>query len=255
MIIERKAAIMFNFILILIFLGGILGGMISSVAGGASIVSYPILLISGVPPIFANITNHGTLIFDYLGAISSSTRELKGHWKQAIFYSLSATVGAMFGTYLLLVFPSKVFEKVVPIFLILSGLLFLIGNKKRISTRIIPKPLIIVTMFLMGCYTGYFGGANGVILLAALQYLSNEDFLVNNAIKNVICGIANVVAFIIFVFRSQVYWLQGIFLALGMLIGGFLGPKILRHISIVKLRWGIAVLAFLQAIYFFVQSY
>ncbi|WP_245954262.1 sulfite exporter TauE/SafE family protein [Companilactobacillus formosensis] len=252
---RRKELIMFNFILILVFLGGIFGGMISSVAGGASIVSYPILLISGVPPIFANITNHGALIFDYLGAISSSTEELKGHWKQSIFYAMSATVGAVFGTYLLLAFPSKVFEKVVPIFLVLSGILFLIGNKKKNSTRVIPKFLIVVIMFMMGCYTGYFGGANGVILLAALDYLTNENFLVNNAIKNVICGLANVVAFVIFIFRSQVYWLQGIFLAAGMLIGGFLGPRILRHISIVKLRWVIAILAFIQANYFFIQSY
>lgn len=247
---------MLNFTLVLVFFGGIVGGIISSVAGGASIVSYPVLLISGVPPIFANITNHGALIFDYLGAVASSAQELKGHWKQALFYAISATVGAIFGTYLLLAFPSSVFEKVVPIFLVISGTMFLLGKKQNRGTKKnLANIWIIIIMALMGCYTGYFGGANGVIVLAVLQYLTNEDFLVNNAIKNVICGVANVSAFIMFIFRSKIYWQQGIFLAAGMLIGGLLGPKILRHVSVKMVRWIVAILAFIQAIYFFIQAY
>ncbi|WP_295747261.1 sulfite exporter TauE/SafE family protein, partial [uncultured Limosilactobacillus sp.] len=217
---------------LLILIGGIVGGIISSIAGGASIVSYPVLLLSGVQPIFANITNHGALIFDYAGAIASSKRELASHWGQAGFYAACSTIGAILGTYLLLAFPARVFERVVPILLLLSGLLFIFGQKKpqrqRAMKKKLPKALVAIIMLLMGCYTGYFGGANGVVVLAAFQYMTSNDFLVDNAIKNVICGCGNLVAFIIFVFRSKVYWTQGIILAVGMLIGGYLGPMLLR---------------------------
>lgn len=245
-------------LILLIFVGGIIGGIISSIAGGASIVSYPVLLLSGVKPISANITNHGALIFDYIGAIVSSLKELKGHWKITIFYAINSSIGAIAGTYLLLAFPAKIFERVVPILLMVSGCLFIFGKKevKKVENKKqLPNLLIAIIMILMGCYTGYFGGANGVIVLAALQYMTTEDFLTNNAIKNVICGCGNLIAFAIFVFRSQIYWEQGIVLAIGMLIGGYLGPKMLRHTSIRLVKILVGSLAFIQAIYFFISAY
>lgn len=245
-------------ICLLIFIGGIVGGIISSIAGGASIVSYPILLLSGVRPLFANMTNDGSLIFDYSGAIISSLKELRGHWFQTIFFAAWSTVGAILGSCLLLTFPAKVFERIIPFLLIISGLLFLIGKKKSHKIRKVikvPRFLTIMIMTLIGCYTGYFGGASGVIVLAALQHLTNETFLVDNAIKNVICGCGNFVAFIVFIFRAQICWHQGIILALGMLIGGYLGPRFLRHVPVNKVKIIVALLAFTQAVYFFISAY
>ncbi len=247
-------------LILLIFIGGIIGGIISSIAGGASIVSYPVLLLSGVKPIFANITNHGALIFDYIGAIVSSLRELKGHWRTTIFYAISSLIGAIAGTYLLLAFPAKIFEHVVPILLMISGFLFIFGKKENKKETVenhkeLPWFLVAIIMILMGCYTGYFGGANGVIVLAALQYMTTENFLTNNAIKNVICGCGNLIAFVVFVFRAPIYWEQGIILAIGMLIGGYLGPKMLRHASVQIIKIVVGSLAFIQAIYFFITAY
>ena len=199
------------------------------------------------------------MIFDYAGAIASSKRELKGHWGQAGFYAACSTIGAILGTYLLLAFPAKVFERVVPILLLVSGLLFIFGKKRptrQLATRKdLPKVWVAIIMLLIGCYTGYFGGANGVIVLAAFQYMTSNDFLVDNAIKNVVCGCGNLVAFIIFIFRSKVYWTQGIILAIGMLIGGYLGPMLLRHVSVKAVRLIVGSLAFIQAIYFFITAY
>lgn len=244
-------------LIILIFVGGIIGGIISSIAGGAAIVSYPVLLLAGIKPLFANITNDGALIFNYLGAIVSSLKELKGHWRTTIFYAISTSVGAVSGACLLLAFPAKVFERIVPILLMISGCLFLFGKKENESTKNKQLPWLVATiiMFLMGCYTGYFGAANGVLVLAALQYMTNETFLVNNAIKNFICGCGNLVAFIIFVLRAPIYWQQGIVLAAGMLIGGYLGPKLLRHAPVKTIKTVVGSLAFIQAIYFFVTAY
>lgn len=253
---------------VLIIAGGVVGGIISSIAGGASIVSYPVLLLAGVPPLAANVTNHGALIFDYLGAIASSRRELAGHWRLALRLTAFAAVGAVGGTFLLLAFPATVFERVVPVLLVLSGLVFLPrrhvaragkrhAGKDQTATshtdhQYHPTPrgkrmLLPVLMLAVGCYTGYFGGANGVVVLAVLQIFLDMDFLTENAIKNVICAGGNCVAFAVFVLRSTIYWREGLLLAAGMLVGGFVGPALLRHVSVRRVRVIVAGLAFLQA--------
>lgn len=244
-------------LIILIFIGGIIGGIISSIAGGAAIVSYPVLLLAGIKPLFANITNDGALIFNYLGAIISSLKELKGHWRTTIFYAISTSIGAASGACLLLAFPAKVFERIVPILLMISGFLFIFGKKGKQTAKNKQLPAVVaaIIMFLMGCYTGYFGAANGVLVLAALQYMTKENFLVNNAIKNFICGCGNFIAFIIFVLRASIFWQQGIILAAGMLIGGYLGPKLLHHASVKTIKTVVGSLAFIQAIYFFFTAY
>ena len=107
----------------------------------------------------------------------------------------------------------------------------------------------------MAAYTGYFGAAGGVIVLVILTYITNEKFIVINAIKNVISGFANLVALIIFMFTSHIYWLQAIPLAIGMFIGGYIGPAILRHVPEKPVRIFIATLAFVQSAYFFYTAY
>lgn len=107
------------------------------------------------------------------------------------------------------------------------------GKHNTLNTEKQPTWLRIVylgTLLIMGAYTGYFGAAGGVIVLVILTYITNEKFIVINAIKNVISGFANLVALIIFMFTSHIYWLQAIPLAIGMFIGGYIGPAILRRV-------------------------
>lgn len=101
-------------IIIYVILGGIVAGVLSSAASFASLASYPLLLSLGIPPVYANVTNDAALIWNSLGAILSSGRELHGHWKQVSYYAIFTVVGSIIGCFLLLSFPAKVFEKVVP---------------------------------------------------------------------------------------------------------------------------------------------
>ncbi|WEV36598.1 sulfite exporter TauE/SafE family protein [Lactobacillus sp. ESL0677] len=247
------------FTLIFILLGGVAGGLLSSVASMASLASYPVLLAVGIPPVYANVTNDAALIWTSVGSTISSTKELKGHWKQVGFYGLFTVVGSLLGCFLLLSFPSSVFEKLVPFFIAGSGIMVLASGKHH-SLEPHKRPLwqeifYIAALLVMGVYTGYFGAAGGVIVLVLLTYITDEKFIVVNAIKNVICGLANLVALIVFIFTSHIYWNQAIPLAIGMFIGGYLGMGILRKVPANAVRIFIAALAFIQAGYFFYKAY
>lgn len=245
--------------LIFLIIGGIAGGLLSSMVSMASLASYPVLLMTGVPPVYANVTNDAALIWNSLGAIISSTKELHGHWREVSFYAIFSTVGSAIGCTLLLIFPSSYFEKVVPFFIATSGILILLnvkGNNAKVEER--PwwqKILYILALLIMGAYTGYFGAAAGVIVIVLLSYITDHHFLVVNAMKNVLSGCANLTALIIYILRSHIYWNRAIPMAIGMFIGGYLGPALLRHIPIKAVRICIAILAFIQAGYFFYTAY
>ncbi len=244
-----------------LLLGGLLGGLLSSIASMASLATYPVLLSAGVLPIYANVTNDAALIWTSLGSTMASMKELHGHWRKVWTYASLTTLGAIAGSFLLLAFPSRVFEKLVPFFIGFSGIMILISGHK--AKKEIPKKTNnrwtqfwgVLGLLTMGAYTGYFGAAGGVIVLVILDYLMDENFLVINAIKNVLCGMANLVALIIYSVTSKIYWAQAFPLAIGMLIGGYVGPRLLRHLPVKGVRIFIALLAFSQAAYFAYKAF
>lgn len=245
--------------LIYLFLGGIVAGVLSSAASFASLASYPLLLSVGVAPVYANVTNDAALIWNSLGAVIASTKELHGHWKTVLRYAFFTVIGAIIGCTLLLSFPGKIFERVVPFFILFAGIMIIISGKhhpnpdRQISN--VCKLFYIIALIIVGIYAGYFGAASGIVILVLLTYLTEEDFLVVNAIKNAICGCTNLVALLIYSFTSKIYWLDAIPMAVGMFIGGYLGPVVVRHVPAKIMRIIIAVLAVTQSLIYFYQAY
>lgn len=130
---------------IFLLLGGVAGGLLSSIASMASLASYPVLLAVGIPPVFANVTNDAALIWTSIGSTVSSTKELKGHWKQVRFYTIFTVVGSIIGCMLLLSFPSSVFEKAVPFFIAFSGIMIIVSGKHHsLNTKKQPTWLKII---------------------------------------------------------------------------------------------------------------
>jgi uncharacterized membrane protein YfcA len=246
-------------LLFYLLVGGFFAGLSSSMASFASLISYPVLLSVGIPPVFANVTNDVALIFNSAGATISSTRELHGKWKLVGKLALCTVIGAVIGSILLLSFPGTVFEKIVPFFIALAGVMILVSGHQQTSTRqrlsTWQKGLALLLLVTMGIYEAYFGAAGGVVVLVILTYLVSGTFLEINAIRNVICGMANLVALIIYAFFSKIYWIDAIPMAIGMFIGGYVGPILLRFIPAKIMRRIIAVLAFIQAGYYFWQAY
>lgn len=245
--------------LIYLLLGGVVAGILSSAASFASLASYPLLLSVGVAPVYANVTNDAALIWNSLGAVIASGKELHGHWRQVWLYGLFTVVGSVIGCFLLLAFPGKFFERVVPFFILIAGAMILIsGNHQPDLTQQKPrwqKFLYVFLLVIAGGYAGYFGAASGIVILVLLTYLTDENFLVVNAIKNAVCGFTNLVALIIYSFTSRIYWWDAIPMAVGMFVGGYLGPIVLRHISAKLMHWVIALLALTQALIYFKQAY
>lgn len=241
-------------------LGGLVGGLLSTIASMASLATYPVLLSVGIPPVYANTTNDAALIWMGVGSTTSSLKELNGHWKKVGFYSIFVVIGSVLGCLLLLAFPGKIFEKIVPFCIALSGLMILFSG----NTKFVPQDgnlskfaqiVSLICLLIAGAYAGYFGAASGVLMLVILNVITNDDFLTVNAMKNFMGGLSNLVALVIYIFTAKIYWNAAIPLAIGALVGSFIGPKIIRHIPVKIIRITIAVLALIQAGYFAYTAY
>ncbi len=225
----------------------------------ASLVSYPALLAVGMPPVFANVTNTAALVLTGAGATISSQRELKHHYGDLMKVMPLTLLGSILGAILLLAQPADAFEKVVPFFVLAAGLVLAfppshaaIEARQGSKLRSFGFDLMIV---VVGAYTGYFGAAGGVMLLALLSRSGKYKFTTYNALKNVSLGASNLLAAIIYAFKSHIYWLQVIPLGIGFFIGGFLGPKIVRLIPERVMKAIVIVGAIGLATWLFLDAY
>lgn len=227
----------------LLVAAGIAGGLTGSIAGLASVATYPALLLVGLPPVTANVTNTVALVFNGVGSVWGSRPELAGQgaWIKRILPV--AVLGGVTGAALLLSTPAEGFERVVPILLGFASLAILLPRREHREARVtghrdhtIRVALEAGAIFLITIYGGYFGAAAGVLLLALLLRTGGATMAHANAGKNVILGIANAVAAVVFVFFAPVDWLAVVPLGIGCLLGSRLGPIIVRHAPATGLR-------------------
>ena len=234
---------------------GVLGGLTGSIAGLASVATYPALLLVGLPPVTANVTNTVALVFNGIGSIWGSRPELEGQQKWVKRIAPVAVLGGVAGAALLLSTPAEGFERVVPVLLGLASVAILIprrGNREaRVATHRRHTAGVVLeagAIFLICVYGGYFGAAAGVLLLALLLRAGHATLARANAAKNVIVGIANAVAAIMFAFLAPVHWPAVLALGIGCLIGSRLGPIVVRHAPATPLRVVIGVAGFALAV-------
>ncbi|WP_048425251.1 TSUP family transporter [Mycolicibacterium obuense] len=219
----------------LLVAAGVLGGLTGSIAGLASVATYPALLVTGLPPVAANVTNTVALVFNGVGSILGSRPELSGQRQRVVRLLPVAVLGGVVGAVLLLSTPAEGFEKVVPLLLGVASLAILApvppppqpgdGTRRLASRRIVEA----VAVAGICVYGGYFGAAAGVLLLAFLLRSSAESLAHANATKNVVLGAANLSAAVIFACVAPVHWPAVAALGLGCLVGSRLGPVVVRH--------------------------
>jgi uncharacterized protein len=215
---------------------GVLGGLTGSIAGLASVATYPALLAVGLPPVTANVTNTVALVFNGIGSVLGSRPELAGQgpWLRRI--APAAAVGGAVGAALLLSTPAEGFERIVPILLGLASVAILLPHESHHEARVahyqrhtVSVLLEATAIFVICIYGGYFGAAAGVMLLAMLLRAGGATLAHANAGKNVILGVANGVAALIFAIAAPVNWPAVIAVGAGCLIGSRLGPVVVRH--------------------------
>jgi uncharacterized membrane protein YfcA len=237
-----------------VMLVGMLAGGINAVVGSGTLVTFPVLLAVGYPPVVANVSNSlGLVPGSVSGAIGYRT-ELGGQRTRLLRLGAAALFGAVLGAVLLLMLPASAFETIVPALIVLA--LVLVALQPWLSRKLAEMredrhphggPLLLLAIFGTGIYGGYFGAAQGVLMLALMGILMDENLQRINAVKNVLASVVNLSSGIVFVFIADVAWLVVLLLAVGSIIGGQVGAKIGRRLSAVWLR-GVIVIVGIAAI-------
>ena len=239
-----------------VLLAGLGAGVLTSTVGVASLLSFPVLLAVGLPPVVANASNTVGLTPGALSGSLGYRRELREHPRVTAAVLVTCASGAVAGALLLLVLPPGVFEAVVPWLILVTSVL--VGIQPWLSRRLRARrgdgagdrvrmsPATTAWATLTGVYGGYFGAGSGVMMMAVLGFGLDLDLRVVNALKTLAVMAGNVVATVIFFFLADLDWLAIALLAGGSVVGGYVGAHIGRRLPPTLLR-GLVVLAGLSA--------
>ena len=227
---------------LLITLAGMAAGMINTVVGSGSLITFPTLVALGYPPVLANVSNNIGLVPGALSGVIGYRRELRGQRDRLLKLVPASIIGGLTGSILLLVLPSGVFRRVVIVLIVVA--LVLVVVQPRLARRLAhpghaPSPVtapLMVLVGLAGVYGGYFGAAQGIILIALLGIFLAEDLQRLNGVKNVLAMCVNLVASATFIIATDVNWAIVGCIAVGSVIGGQLGATVGRKLNPQVLR-------------------
>jgi hypothetical protein len=226
-----------------IFAAGIAAGTINTVVGSGTLITFPVLLSFGYAPVVANVSNTVGLVPGSASGGFGYRHELAGQRARVMRLAVPSVLGAIAGAILLLDLPAAAFKTIVPAFIIVALILILLqdrlsralGARRRVGS-VHVGPVAMLGVFGTGVYGGYFGAAQGIMLLAVLGLSLDEDLQRVNAVKVVLAGVTNLVSGAIFVFAAHVAWAPAGLIAGGSLIGGVIGARYGRRLPASALR-------------------
>ncbi|HET9075422.1 MAG TPA: sulfite exporter TauE/SafE family protein [Acidimicrobiales bacterium] len=238
-------------------------GIINSLAGGGTLISFPALVALGVPAVQSNVTNTVSLLPGYLAGSYAQRDDLRPQLAHARLLAAVSAVGGLVGSILLVVLPGSAFRAAVPYLILLSCGLLAFGDRlRRFSSaheaglerrgRGAREVLFLGTVFLGAAYGGFFGAGLGIMLLALLALFSAEPLTKLNALKQALSFVINLVAAVFFLFSGKVVWTLVPVMAVGSLLGGFLGGRLVQVINADLLRRVVVVAGVAVAISFWV---
>lgn len=225
-----------------ILAAGVAAGGINALVGSGTLVTFSTLVALGVPPLTANVTNTVGLV---AGSVASSVgyrAELSTQRARMVRFVPASLLGGLTGALLLLVLPESAFDAIVPALVGLGVVLVAIQPwlAKRLAvehdTYALGGPVAWVAVYLIGIYGGYFGAAQGVLLIAALGALVDAHLQRVNALKNVLAAVVNAVAAVVFILLADIDWAIAIVLMVGATAGGYFGAHFGRRLPATALR-------------------
>lgn len=247
---------------LLVGMAAVAAGAVNALAGGGTLITFPMLTAVGVPAVAANITNTVALCPGYLGATLAQSNDLSGQRSRMWWLLPAGVIGGIVGGILLLNTGERVFRALVPFLILLaSGLLAIQDPVRAWLTRragqatgtTASEKWAAVPIGLAAVYGGYFGAGVSVIVLAALG-LTLEDSLTRlNALKQAIAFSVNIAAAIYFLFSGQVVWSAALVMAVGALLGGVVGGRLAGRIKPATLRWIVVVIGVVVAVIYLVR--
>ena len=228
---------------IAVFAAGVFAGGINAVVGSGSLVTFPTLLAFGVPPVLANVSNNVGLVPGSASGAFGYRRELAGQRGRLLRLGAASAVGSAIGGILLLELPASTFKFIVPILILVACVLVVLQPRLNAwlaarRARAAPHggvPLL-AGLGASGVYGGYFGAAQGVLMIGLLGVFLDEPLQRVNGIKNVLAGMVNGVAAILFIALTHVDWALAALIAVGSTIGGLAGARVGRRLPPMALR-------------------
>jgi hypothetical protein len=226
-----------------IFVAGIAAGTINTVVGSGTLITFPVLLQFGYQPVVANVSNTIGLVPGSVAGAVGYRRELSDQRARTARLAIASLSGGIVGAVLLLSLPASAFKAIVPAFIVIALALILAQPKlsavlpsHRRTGRVHAGPIATAGVFAAGVYGGYFGAAQGIMVLAILGLALDDELQRINAVKVVLTGLVNLISGVIFVFAAHVAWLPVLLIALGSTLGGVLGGRYGRRLPDPALR-------------------
>lgn len=218
--------------IVCVALAGMAAGTINAVVGSGTLITFPVLLAFGYPPVTANVSNTIGLVPGSVSGAWGYRRKLAGQRERAIRLGAGSLLGGITGAVLLLVLPASTFSAIVPGFIAVAVLMTVFQPRLRMAlerrrgqggaeSRLLPFAAVLLT----GVYGGYFGAAQGILLLGLLGVLIHQDLQRTNALKNVLAGLVNGVAGVYFVFAAHVQWGPVAVIAVSSVLGAQVGAR------------------------------
>ena len=250
--------------ILLAFAAAFVAGAINSVAGGGTLVSFPALVMLGVPSVIANATNTVAMWPGSMGSMWGYRAEMKGLNRRLLLLVIPSLIGGIIGAVLLRITPPGVFDRLVPILILFATLLFLAQDsiQKRLK---ISNPNLHTSsnwlwgttgfQFLVALYGGYFGAGIGILMLAALGIMGLTDIHQMNGLKNIFASCINGIAAIYFATTGLVSWPYATVMILGAVCGGYLGAGAARKLGRQTVKRLVVVIGFSMALALFVRSW
>ena len=224
-------------------LAGLAAGTINTVVGSGTLITFPVLLAVGYPPVLANVSNTVGLVPGSASGAFGYRAELTGQRSRLLRLGSASVIGAVLGAAALLVLPADAFQAVVPVLIGLACVLVVVQPqlsgwlaRRGRTERHHGGWLLYAGVLGAGIYGGYFGAAQGVLLIAVMGLLLDEDLQRINAAKNVLAGLVNLVAALVFIAVTEVAWLAAGLIALGAIVGGQVGASVGRRVPAPWLR-------------------
>jgi uncharacterized membrane protein YfcA len=227
--------------------GGFVAGGVNALAGGGTLISFPILIALGIPPVAANVTNTVALSPGYLGGAIAQRGTIAAQSRRVRRLSIAAAAGGLIGSILLLLTSDSAFKNLIPVLLLVATVLLATQDRIRSVLKIGQRstdgsddasdpPWLVVPVLAVSIYGGYFGAGLGIMLLAVLGIVLQEPLPRLNALKQALAFVINATAALFFLTSHKVYWLVALVMAVTSLVGGSVGGRLAGSVKPERLR-------------------
>jgi uncharacterized membrane protein YfcA len=250
---------------LLLFVAGLFAGMLNSIAGGGTFITFPALLYVGIPPISANATNTFAVSSGYISGAWALREELAVHKHELLKIIIISLLGAIAGAWLLLQTSEEVFHRAIPWLLLFATMLFIYGEAinrlfaqldvRHRHASITVKWLSMMILLLVSGYGGFFNAGLGIVILSYLSLAGFTNINTMNGIKLLISSVVSLVAVLVFFIDGVIAWYEGSLVLLGSLIGGFIAAHYSRSFSQKLVRQFVILISVMITAYYFQHIY